>query len=89
MMFESTSVTYVVGSLTVDPTSGFFGNTSFTLSASEGWEDDAEDLPLTYQFGYYTLDQETGERQEALLEEAREESELTVDLLPQGKVLVF
>ena len=89
MMFESTSVTYVVGSLTVDPTSGFFGNTSFTLSASEGWEDDAEDLPLTYQFGYYTLDHETGERQEALLEEEREESELTVDLLPQGKVIVF
>lgn len=33
----------------VEPPSGFFGNTTFTLRA-KGWIDD--DLPLTYDFGY-------------------------------------
>jgi len=26
--------------------------TVFTLSAPEGWSDDADDFPLQYQFGY-------------------------------------
>ena len=30
--------------------------TEFTLSAVEGWEDDADDLPLSYNFGYFAID---------------------------------
>ena len=71
------------GTLEVDPASGFFSNTSFTLSAPEGWSD--TDSPLSYQFGYYTKDERTGERREVLLGFLAKDSVLELDILPQGK----
>ena len=70
----------------VDPASGFFGNTSFTFSALEGWDDDAADLPMMYQFGYYIQDSDSGELREELLGTPSEENSLEVDILPQGMV---
>ena len=66
----------------IEPSSGFFGNTTFTLNAAEGWDDDVDDLPMKYQFGYYIED--SGELREELLGTPSEDSSLEVDLLPQG-----
>ena len=41
------------GILEVDVLNGTALATSFTFSALQGWEDDADDYPLTYSFGYY------------------------------------
>ena len=41
------------GILEVDVLNGTALTTSFTFSALQGWEDDADDYPLTYSFGYY------------------------------------
>lgn len=41
------------GILEVDVVNGTALTTSFTLSALQGWEDDTDDYPLTYSFGYY------------------------------------
>lgn len=43
-----------VGVLETDFEKGTALNTTFTLSAVEGWDDDIDDLPLVYHFGYYT-----------------------------------
>jgi hypothetical protein len=72
----------VSGTLEIEPSSGFFGNTTFTLNAAEGWDDDVDDLPMKYQFGYYIED--SGELREELLGTPSEDSSLEVDLLPQG-----
>ncbi|XP_032231194.2 uncharacterized protein LOC5506859 isoform X1 [Nematostella vectensis] len=40
------------GTLTVSPSNGTSMETVFTVTAGEGWSDDADDLPLNYQFGY-------------------------------------
>ena len=45
------------GSLEADVVVGTALSTEFTLSAIEGWEDDADDEPLLYNFGYYTPEQ--------------------------------
>ena len=42
-----------VGTLEADVLNGTALATEFTLSAVEGWDDDAEDQPLLYNFGYY------------------------------------
>ncbi|XP_028409898.1 uncharacterized protein LOC114532567 [Dendronephthya gigantea] len=69
------------GMLEIEPSSGYVGNT-FTFAASEGWEDDADDLPLTFQFGYYV--QDSGEVREEFLGTPSEENRLDFDLLPPG-----
>ena len=68
--------------LEIEPRSGFFGNMTFTLAASEGWEDD--DLPLMFEFGYCTQDSE--EVCDEFLGTPSEENNLEVDVLPQGTV---
>ena len=68
---------------------GFFGNTSFTLNAADGWNDDLSDLPLTFFFGYYIQDPGSVERREEPLEIASERNSLIVDFLPEGKASVF
>ena len=73
---------YRLGTLEIEPASGFFGNTTFTLTAAEGWDDDADDLPMMYQFGYYI--QDSGKLREELLGTPIEANSLEVDLLPQG-----
>ena len=42
-----------VGTLEADVLNGTALETEFTLSAVEGWDDDVEDQPLLYNFGYY------------------------------------
>ena len=42
------------GLLETDVSTGTALTTPFTLTAATGWEDDPDDLPLTYNFGYYS-----------------------------------
>ena len=51
----TTNAPPTIGMLESDVENGVALETEFTLSAVEGWEDDADDLPLLYNFGYYTL----------------------------------
>ena len=69
----------------VNPTNGTALQTMFTVSASEGWSDDADDLPLTYHFGYY---KKVGARTVEEFLNRRGESSIIEDIsLPQGNTL--
>lgn len=73
----------------VEPPIGFFGQTSFTIKATDGWTDDPSDLPLMFFFGYYVQEPESGEQREEMLQMTSEDNSVVADLLPQGKAFVF
>jgi len=52
----TTNAAPTIGALEADVTVGTALDTEFTLSAVEGWEDDVDDEPLLYNFGYYATD---------------------------------
>ena len=68
----------------MEPESGFFQNTTFTIRAEEGWDDDEDDLPMKYQFGYYIKDPSSGNMREEFLNTPSEDNTFEVKILPQG-----
>lgn len=58
-------------------------DTLYKLSASEGWSDDPDDLPLKYQFGYF---KKGSSGKQILLGLFGESSEVEDIKFPPGKV---
>lgn len=67
-----------IGSFESDVLNGTALTTDFTLNSVEGWEDDDDDLPLTYKYGFYA-----GEGHKHYLGAPSFESEVSVKL-PSG-----
>merc|ERR1712193_235159 len=52
----TTNAAPTIGVLSSDKTNGTALSDQFTLSAVDGWEDDVNDQPLLYSFGYYSAE---------------------------------